>query len=363
MRLLAKTAAIAAVAILAACSGSNGWKLKGSVEGAEKGEKLALEGFNGASWYHIDSLAVGDNGSFAYSAPQATSHPDIYRISRNGASIYFPVDSIETVTINANASNFASGYTLEGSDNAVAMMNVDRMIAESIAAVGIDSTLVNAPLKKTLNEILLADSTGLVAYYVINKTLGNKPLYNPNVRKDLNMIGAIANKFITYKPNDPRTQALKNRFIEARRASGSFIPSEIEVPTMGLIEIELPNPKGQKKSLQAVANENKVTLLCFTSFDVEASPAINIALNKVYEANRAKGLEIYQVSFDQDEVNWMQAAANLPWVAVRANETEGKILQLYNVAEIPTVFIIDNGEIAERIDDLDKLPAAVAKRL
>ena len=281
MRLLAKTAAIAAIAILAACSGSTGWKIKGTLEGAEKGEKIALEGFNGATWYPIDSLAVGDNGSFSYNAPQATAHPDIYRISLNGASIYFPVDSIETVTINANAGNFASGYTLEGSDDAVAMMNVDLKIAESIAAVGIDSTLVSAPLKKELNEILLADSTGLVAYYVINKTLGNKPLYNPNVRKDLNMIGAIANKFISYKPNDPRTQALKNRFLEARRASGLFIPSEIEVPTISLIDINLPNVKGQKKSLQEVAKANKVTLLCFTSFDVDASPAINIALNTV----------------------------------------------------------------------------------
>ena len=85
-------------------------------------------------------------------------------------------------------------------------------------------------------------------------------------------------------------------------------------------------------------------------------------LNDIYQSYHAKGLAIYQVSLDQDNVAWRQAAQNLPWITVfDPMSINPKTVGAYNVNGIPTTFIIRNGEIVERIEDATKLKAAVAK--
>lgn len=88
-------------------------------------------------------------------------------------------------------------------------------------------------------------------------------------------------------------------------------------------------------------------------------------LNKVYEKYHPQGLEIYQVSVDENEYAWKQTAKNLPWVTVLNNVAEGgKVLQQYNVGSLPTTFVFNrNGELVQRVLDIADLDSAVAKCL
>ncbi|MDE6651333.1 MAG: thioredoxin family protein, partial [Paramuribaculum sp.] len=120
--------------------------------------------------------------------------------------------------------------------------------------------------------------------------------------------------------------------------------------------------KGVKHSLNKVAEDNKVVLLSFTVYGAEASPAYNILLNKVYDNYSKSGLEIYQVSLDEDEYLWKQSAKNLPWITVYNSPADGvQALNNYNIQVLPTTYLIVNGELVERIADPAQINQIVAK--
>ena len=204
-----------------------------------------------------------------------------------------------------------------------------------------------------------------MAYYIINKKIGGTQIFNPNIKSDLRIIGAVANAFVEKRPNDPRTEYLKNLFLSQRVAiSGVAASDTLVVAQTHIFEINLPDAKGEKRSLVETASKGNVVLLNFTAMTAEESPAFNIELNKIYSEYSAKGLEIYQVSIDQDEYAWQKAAKNLPWISVYAGANDNKCLVDYNVNFIPTLYVIDrNGEIAERITDIAKIKSTVSKYL
>ena len=97
-------------------------------------------------------------------------------------------------------------------------------------------------------------------------------------------------------------------------------------------------------------------------YDQSFSPSFNKLLNDIYQSYHNRGLAIYQVSLDQDNVAWRQAAKNLPWItAFDPMSINSQIVGAYNVTGIPTTFIIKGGEIVERIEDASRLKGAVAK--
>lgn len=356
---------MAAALVACSCSGPKGWEVSGNLSNAPAEAKLALQGFNGANWFLIDSLALSADGNFAYASDAPAPNPDVYRLGYNGKNIYFPIDSVDEVVVEADASHFDTGYALAGTAAAVQMMNIDRELSEAAAAHGADYVVADSTIKRHLNDIILADSTGVIAYYLINKTIGSQPLYALTRRDDLKMVGAVANMFAMNRPDDPRTRFLKQRFIANRPKSAAAAPDSLIVQELGLFDISLYDPKGYLRSLSETAKGAGVTLLSFTSYQLDNSVAYNVLLNRLYEKYKPNNIAIYQVAFDANEVSWMQAAKNLPWVAVRQDPDEvSEQIVRYNISTIPVTFVIDgNGDIVERVDNLDELDAAIRKHL
>ena len=98
-------------------------------------------------------------------------------------------------------------------------------------------------------------------------------------------------------------------------------------------------------------------LLDFHLFANEKSMQRIMMLRELYNKYHAAGFEIYQVSVDQDEHFWKTQTAALPWVSTRVDDSTDKVLQLYNVAQIPTFFLLDkNCNVVKRdvqIKDVD----------
>jgi len=129
-----------------------------------------------------------------------------------------------------------------------------------------------------------------------------------------------------------------------------------------IIDIKLQDYNGKEYSLAKVAAENRIVLLDFTAYTTEFSPQLNKLLNDIYQSYHNKGLAIYQIGLDQDNVAWRQSAQNLPWITVfDPMSINSKTVGAYNVNGIPTTFIINRGEIVERVEDASRLKAAVAK--
>lgn len=351
---------MAAVVVLTACNG-NKFSVEGTIEGANDSTTLILEQSSNGEWFIIDSIAVGKDGKYSVSAP-APEVPSIYQLRLGGQGICFPIDSLDHLTINAKLPNFATDYTVSGSDHAVQIMKLDKEALQFANGKGTDAEL--KAWKDKLSRQIVADPSGIVAYYSINKYINGKPLFDPLDDNDLRIIGAVANAFNSFRPDDPRTDYLVNVLLDGqrRRRSMSAPTDTLYADVASIIDIKLQDYHGKDYSLSKVAAENRVVLLDFTAYTAEFSPQINKLLNDIYQSYHSRGLEIYQVSLDQDNVAWRQSAENLPWITVfDPMSVNSKNVGTYNVTSIPTTFIIKGGDIVERIEDATNLKAAVAK--
>ena len=348
----------AGIALLWSCKGNPQWHVDGRIEGAE-GETMYVEGSVNGRWYTIDYVTLNSSGDFAFAA-DAAGYPDIYRLRLADKSLYFPIDSIETVTVMAKAGSFDLDYTIEGTPAAEQLMAVDRKVMDAANKNGAASLPGDSLLKRELSTMLLNDPSGIVSYYIINKKIAGVPLFDPANKNDLRIIGAVANAYSAYRPTDPRTEYLKHLYLQRKRVT---LPGDtIMANETTIIDVNLYDRKGVKQSLEKVAKDNRVVLLSFTAYGEEYSPALNIELNKLYSRYHSQGLEIYQIGFDQNEYDWRQTASNLPWITVYNASTDGPlVLRNYNVTSLPAMYVIQNGEIRERLTDATKLEQSVSK--
>ena len=360
-----KFIALSLSVLLASCGSGNKWHLNGTITGLSDDDMVVLEGNNQGYWYPMDTIKVSSSGSYSYSH-EAQGYPDIYRLRVGDKSVYFPIDSIETVTLSAEAPDIDIRYTLSGSPQAANLVRVDSLIVAA-AKDGAASVTANADLKRQLGQMIVADPAGIVTYYIINKSVAGKPLFNPAVKDDLKMIGAVANAFNERRPEDPRTGYLRRLFLSNRTKSPSQ-PENTNLPVANEVrafDIRLFDNTGKEHSLLDVTSKGNVVILNFTAYTADGSPAFNMALNKIYEKYHSQGLEIFQVSLDNDEYAWKQTAKNLPWITVFNGPNDGdKAIRDYNVGSLPAIFIFDrNGDVVDRVTDMASLESAVSRRM
>ena len=349
------------MAQLAGCSHPNEWTVSGRIEGAD-GETMVLEASNNGVWYPLDSVTLDMAGNFSLSQA-AAPYPDIYRLRLGDKTLYFPIDSIETVTVIANSNSFDTDYTLEGSSSAEKLMAVDRSVMDVANRLGVGAISTDSMLKRRLGGIVLDDRAGIVSYYIVSKKIGGVPVFDPSDKNDLRIIGAVANAFTEIRPDDPRTTYLKRLYLNHRPTSASAVADTIHANEINHFDITLYDNVGREHSLSSLLGHGHVVVLNFTAYEADASPAFNRVLHAAYQKYHDRGLEIYQVSVDNDEYAWKQAAKNLPWITVyNPAATGGRNLTNYNVTNIPTTYILNReGEISERVDDITRLDEALAK--
>ena len=351
---------MAAVVLLTACNG-NKFSVEGTVEGADDSTTLVLEASSNGQWVLVDSVELGKDGHFEVSV-DAPEVPNIYQLRCGEQAICFPIDSLDHLTLTAKLPNFSKDYTISGSEHAEQVMKIDKEAMQFAGGKGTPQE--RQAWKDQLARQIANDPSGIVAYYTINKYIDGKPLFDPMNDSDLRFIGAVANAFNSFRPNDPRTEYLVNLLLDGqrRRRANSAPTDTVYASETAIINIKLQDYHGKEHNLQEVANSNRVVLLNFTAYQADFSPKLNKLLNDIYKGN--KGVAIYQVSLDGDNVAWRQAAENLPWICVYdPMGVESQNVGNYNLSGIPTTFIIRNGEIVERVEDANRLKAAVAKYL
>ena len=358
---------VASLLVFNSCSDKKGWSIDGTVNGGA-GKKVALQAFNNNNWYTIDSITVSANDRFEYTAATPAAYPEVLRLSLDGSNIYFPVDSISNIKLNTSAANFASDYKLTGTEAARKFAEIDSLIRVTVSQKGEQAAATDSLLKRQLSQIVLTSGEPIAGYYVINKRVGSKTLFDPSSRRDLSVIGAVAQSFATNMPDDPRTTTLRNMFLSAKVAANpeQIEHNTIEVPEIGLsADIKAYDNKGTQHSLYDVAANGDVVLLSFTNYELESSPAYNVILADIYKKYYDKGLEIYQLAFDSDEAEWKQSAVNLPWITVwNAPEDGSAALISYNVNVLPLTYVIGrDGVLRARVTDPTKLESEIVKQL
>ena len=379
------SAAVIMVAALAFTSCNNKkFHINGNITEATD-SMLYLENLSLNGPVKIDSVKLGEDGSFAFDENAMDSiTPEFYRLRIANQSINLSIDSTETVKVKASYPQMSYKYEVEGSENCskIKDLSLKQMILQSningivkSPNIGIDSVdvivarMLDAYKQDIKVNYIFKEPMKASSYYALFQTIQlgnvNSLIFNPrNNKDDVRVFAAVATSWDTYYPGAERGKNLHNiaiegmkdiRIIENQRAQQQIDASKVSVN--GCIDLAMEDSKGQVRRLTDL--KGKVVLLDFHLFASSESTKRIMMLRELYNKYHAAGLEIYQVSVDPNEHFWKTSTAALPWICVRdEGGIQGQSLQLYNVQNIPTFFLIDRSNTLKardaQIKDLDE---------
>ena len=373
---------LAAMAV-ASCD-NNKFRVEGEISNAKDSvlyfENVGLEGVQ-----VLDSVKLGDNGSFAFSG-DATEAPEFYRLRIADQIINVSIDSTETVQFKGEYPGMASNYTVSGSDNCEKIRELTlRQMALQRQAIDLQNNtelgiakandsimkLIDAYKDDVKRNYIYKEPYQAYSYFALFQTIGSWLIFNPRTDKDdIKAFAAVATSWDTYHPHAERGQNLHNIAIEGMKnqriiaaKNSDFEVDASKVTESGVVDIRLLDNNGHERSLTSL--KGQVVLLDFHIFAMDESPARILALRELYNKYHSQGLEIYQVSLDPDEHFWKQQTAALPWINVRdANGVGSQRLMLYNIQAVPDYFLIDRGNnLVKRAAQMKDLEAEIKKLL
>ena len=376
--------ALAALA-LSSCNSGSQFKVNGEVSDAN-GKMLYLESSALEGIIPLDSVRIKGNGSFNFTQPRPES-PEFYRLRVEDKVINFSVDSTETVTIKAPYVDFATAYTVEGSEssrkikelslkqarlqsdvNALLMAVRNVKMGHDVFEDSLAILIKNYKDDVKVNYIFAAPNTA-AAYFALFQKLNDYLIFDPlNSKDDVKCFAAVATSLNNSYPHAVRSKNLYNIVIKGMKNTRAPRQKTIDIPEdkiaeTGIIDISLRDIKGNVRKLTEL--KGKVVLLDFSVYQTPAGAPHNLMLRELYNKYAGQGLEIYQVSLDADEHFWKTSADNLPWICVRdGNGVYSTNAAVYNVREVPAYFLINrNNELSARGEDVKDLENAIKSLL
>jgi peroxiredoxin len=324
----------------------------------------------------IDSVMVKKDGSFKLK--DRIEHPTFYNLHTGNQQIIplllAPGTSAE---IQADMQNFVNGYEIEGSAESSYLLEMNRKLTKTKRRIdSIQKVLQKNPdageeftqeLSASYDEIIEAQrrysiqfildhmSSMASIYALYQKIDENNFVLNEN--RDIQLVKITSQSLDTIWPGSEHVQALK---MDAANLEENLYNQRwrevVEIAENTFPDIRLPDPNGDTIALSSL--RGKVILLSFWASWDQASVSHNLPLKGIYNTYHSRGLEVYQVSFDNEKEAWLNAIEfdELPWVNVsELSYPESRVAPIYNLEELPVVFLIDRkgqivGKNFNRID-------------
>lgn len=355
--------AVAAMAGVTSCNEKK-FHIDGTITGAADStlyfENMGLDGA-----VKIDSAKLSEDGTFAFEGTAPTA-PEFYRLRIAGQFINIAVDSTETINIKAQYPQMATQYEVSGSEDCQRIKELSLMQSSLQAQVNAiarnpelgaqavaDSVshIVEAYKTRVKTEYIFKAPMKASSYFALFQTIyaGGQPvlLFNPRTsEQDIKVFGAVATSWDTFYPNEKRGENLHNIAIEGmkdvRYLRSQQQAEEIEaskVNTSGILDFTLTDNTGAARSLSSL--KGNVVLLDFHLFADQNSMKRIMSLRELYNKYHAQGFQIYQVAIDGDEHFWKTQTAALPWISTRVDDNTSSVLQMYNVQQVPTFFLLN----------------------
>lgn len=373
------------VLILVACQHkADRFTIEGEITEAS-GNMLYLERMALNRVESIDSVKLDDKGEFEFSVEADTTCYEFYRLRIGGQFVNVVIDSTESITIRASYPRMSVDYSVEGSEQSLELKRLvlsqidmttqlDKLVSEyggrEVGALRSRYEEMVGNFKSSIKEeYILRNPSSPVAYYALFMTLRGAALFNPRGdRQDAKCFATVATSMDFNYPNATRTQHLHNIALKGMGMTAPVVPASdeviarfdhIEFEETALIDIELPNYRGEMKRLSDL--KGSVVLLDFTAYKTNYSAGYNMMLKELYNKYSAQGFNIYQVSLDSDEHFWISSSMNVPWVAVHDEEsTQSRVASSYRVVSLPSAFLINReGELVERLEGVDGLETKI----
>lgn len=362
MKHLLLSAAVAAM-MLTACSGNDGMSLTGNIKGAEN-QTIVLEQMGISQTVVCDSVKTDARGGFVLKGGVITE-PTFFRATlKDGKTIVFLADSAQHVSVVADNAA-ADWYESIDFQNSVESNDLQDVISKSVAiqkelnTLTANASTMTAPAvaakraelinmvedyKSYVNQYIFENPRSFVSLYALFQTINNAPVFDVMDSNDQILYATVATSLNLLYPENARVKHLCEYVLQAKaiqkqqKQNAELIgqASEVNSPDM-----TMPDKDGNEVTLSSL--RGKIVILQFWVSEDKNCRDINRQLAKLYSKYNSKGLEIYQVSFDQSKVMWESALANdkMTWINVCDMQGANSIAaRLYNVQRVPANFIL-----------------------
>ena len=342
--------------VLVGCSKQPTFTVSGTLTNAQD-QTIYLERTALLATTIVDSCHIDTDGNFSLKA-SAPTFPDFYRLRIGSRSLPLAIDSTEQVQVTTSLDSMPYTLNIIGSETSL-------QIAQLRASARTETREV---LREQTQKLILSNPRSLIAYYALFFKHNGTPLWDMADPSDRRLYQAVATSYNLWMPEYNRTKALYNQVLEhmqTERSMRSQLAAQqlIAESENAFLDITLLDAKGQTQPLSKY--RGKVIILDFSSTEMEQYVAYNFELRELYNQYHKRGLEIYSVSIDRNQLAWEDATEHLPWTIVRAYENDAvQVLTQYNVQSLPTLFLFDReGNVQGRYTDFTALEADINKYL
>ncbi len=353
-------AGLSVILLSAGCGKQEGlFTITGKITHAE-GKTIYLEELLVAATKPVDSVKISKTGEFSFKGK--TTMPTYYLLKLSGQKfITLLLDSLEQVVVEADAANFERSYKVEGSPGSLQVKTLsDRLLTtrkklDSLQSMmNLNTRNPDFPTMKANWEAEIDSIKKRQTEFSTQFVMGNAfsmssvlALYqkfddNEYVIKELHPMRVAASALHAVYPNSGHVKALYQNTLQMIKEEQSFRMQQfIREQGDNSPDIVLPDVNGKEVALSSL--RGKTVLLQFWSAVDRNSRIQNEVLVEAYQKYKSKGFEIYQVSVDENRIEWVDAIDQdgLTWVNV--GDMEGSYLALlhYNVQSIPFNYLMN----------------------
>ena len=335
------TYVLATAALLAACSGNQGYTVTGTVDGAADGEVVYLQQTQGRQWVKLDS-AVIKNGQFTLEGRQDTAKVCYLTYkgqSEEGRGMDFFLENGEIKVQLAENSKSATGTPNNDIYQAIRqqLTELNKQASAIYEAMG-DSTLTDEQ-----REAKVKDLDALEAQMAEATTNG----ISQNIT---NAVGIYLLKNNYYSMSveelEPIVAQIPAALTDEGIASIKDKVEKLKATAVGqkFTDFEMQAPDGKAVKLSDYVGKGKVVLVDFWASWCGPCRREMPNLVEAYKKYRNKGFEIVGVSLDRDAEAWKNGIEKLDitWPQMsdlKYWDCEGA--KLYAVSSIPHTVLID----------------------
>lgn len=363
---------LATAALLAACSGNQGYTVKGTVEGAADGDTVYMRVLEGRQWLKVDSTVI-KNGQFTFTGQQDSA---VHRYitctpaGKDGLSIdFFLENGSINVQLTAGFNDAATGTPNNDIYQGIRtkinanLQQISALLSDPALS---DSTLTEEELEAkhkeaSVKEEEINNSTiNIVAEGIaqnITNPVGIYLLKNNYYALSVEQLAPLMPQIPAAYDNDELISRIKDNVEKLKKTAVG----------QKFTDFEMQTPDGKAVKLSDYVGKGKVVLVDFWASWCGPCRREMPNLVETYKKYKNKGFEIVGVSLDRDAEAWKNGIKqlNITWPQMsdlKQWDCEGA--KLYAVSSIPhTVLINAEGIILARGLHGEELQEKVAEAL
>lgn len=339
--------AILAMTVMAAASCTSNTRIEGTLEGAPDDE-VVVKLLDVNSYIVLDTVKTDASGRYSYGLDIQEGQPEFIYIFHGDTKVAsLLLEAGDDVTVKSDTKG---AFTVEGSPESMKLQEVEQKYADfakDLLGMTESADIARAYISYYRDRVryISENPKSLTIVPVLFQTIdGTTPIFSQET--DALRFKVAVDSLKTMYPDSKYVKALekeaatRSKYLDLSNRMG--VASEIAFP-----ELNMPDLNGKKIALSSL--KDKVIFLYFWTSEMTDQTVFNIDyLKPLYEKYHSRGLEIYAVCIDADKALWASIVKNqdLKWINVNDGlGVSSPAVSLYNVTSVPSLFVIENGEI------------------